>query len=217
MKFGKVHAPWWDDRPVFVIGGGPSLAGYDLSDLRRRGWVLGINRAADIVPVDATFSVDYTLIREFHDRLRMWADRHEVYVAVSPDYNEPIIPGVTYLERREGKGLSDDPAAVINGLNSGYGGVNLAILKRAREIYLLGFDLTPLGAEDATHWHGGYPWQARRSEIYYQRWADRFSEMLLHIPAGVEIINANHRSAITAFGFTTYENIGLCKNSAAAL
>ena len=48
--FGTIGPPWWDDRPLWIVGGGSSLSGYDLSDLWISGRVLGVNRAADLVP-----------------------------------------------------------------------------------------------------------------------------------------------------------------------
>lgn len=207
MNFGEVAAPWWDDRPTFIIGGGPSLRGIDLSRLRERGWVLGVNRAAETVPVDATFSLDTQWIDERRAMLGDWAGRHEVYLAVLPRSSRFGIPGVIYLERKDGAGLSKDRGAIINGLNSGYGALNVAVLKRAREIVLLGFDMQP--GPGATHWHDGYPWRDRRKEANYPKWASLFARAVQDIPEGVTVRNANPRSAVRCFPFTTYDAVGL--------
>jgi hypothetical protein len=214
-KFGQVTEPWWDGRPVFVVGGGPSLAGRDLSLLHERGHVLGVNRAADHWPlVDATFSLDREFARRYAAHLAHWGKTHEVYLAVSTDWHRSArqIQGVTYLEREHGRGLSLDPGKIRNGLNSGYGALNLAVLKRAREIFLLGFDLTEPKEKAPTHWHSGYEWGTRSTVKYWQRWADRFvdisHDLAQHRP-DVRVYNANPKSAIRAFPFTTYEEIGL--------
>lgn len=207
-KFSQVDAPWWDARPVFIVGGGPSLQGRDLSRLRERGIVLGVNRAADLVPVDATFTLDHNFVAKRREDLRQWAAAHELWIAQAPDEPSPPILGAHYIERRNGdEPLSVDPRYVINGLNSGYSAINLATLKRAREIILLGYDLHP--TQGLSHWHGGYPWNVGTAEKYYGRWAQKFDLIARFMPAGVRIINANPTSAIKAFPFATYEEFGL--------
>ena len=97
---------------------------------------------------------------------------------------------------------------MINGLNSGYAAINLAVLKKARRIYLLGFDMVPT-AKDKTHWHDGYPWNNGSSIVYYSRWAKLFDTIAKQLPDGVEVINANENSGIDSFKKTTYRGIGL--------
>lgn len=207
--FGAVDAPWWDDRPVFIIGGGPSLAGRDLSRLRERGWVLGVNRAADLAPVDATFSLDAVFIRRRADGLAKWAETQQVYLGMPASYGGPFIPGAIYLDRIRGTGLSRHPGRVINGLNSGYSALNVAVLKRAKEIFLLGYDMQPTPRDALTHWHGGYPWQERQHQTYYARWAALFKDAAAALPAGVKVWNCNPHSGVRAFPFSSYEAIGL--------
>lgn len=210
VKFGAVGGPPWSGRPVYVLGGGPSLAGYDLSNLRSLGLVLGVNRAADLVPVDATFTLDLHFMKQYAAQLEGWAKAgQEVYIAAPSDYPRDPIPGVTYLLRKPGEGCSRDPRVIVNGLNSGYGAVQLAILKGATTVYLLGFDMVdPAGGPK--HWHDGYPWQAARGSVsVYRDWSRRFDDLARELPRGVEVLNANPESGIRAFPFTTYEAIGM--------
>lgn len=210
MPIIAVGEPWWDDRPLFVVGGGPSLRGYDLSRLRERGRVLGINDSAFLVPSDAAFSIDRTWLQRREARILAFPG--EVWVGLGEPETENLrLPAkVNYLRRVQGSGLSTDPREVVNGLNSGYSALNLAVHKRARTIYLLGYDLTPTPAGD-THWHGGYPWNHGTAIKYYERWARRFDAVPACLPAGTVVYNANPRSAVTAFPFTTYEELGLCR------
>lgn len=208
--FGEVSEPWWTDDPVFIIGGGPSLEGRDLRGLTSRGWVLGVNRAADFVPVHATFTLDAKFLTERASDLSAWTRTGEVYAAVPEDWERAPAPGVTYLRRVQGTGLSGARTAIVNGLNSGYGALNLAVLKGARLIYLLGFDMVPLPKDAPSHWHGGYPWHTGSSHKYYGRWADKFKAAAADCNArGVYVANANSKSAIDAFPFVTYEGLGL--------
>ena len=209
VTFGEVHAPWWDGKDVYVVGGGPSLRGCDLNRLSDRGYVLGVNRAADFVECDATFTQDRTLIWNWSAWLEREALDGEVYLAVDPSHDGIPIPGATYLKRRRtvlrtSSGLSADPSEVANGLNSGYGALNLAVLKRAQRIFLLGFDLDRAG-----NFHAGYPWSNRSSERNFADWADKFRFAAAALPDGVEVFNANPESRVRAFPFTTYGELGL--------
>lgn len=210
--FGAIWSPWWDDRDLFIVGGGPSLRGRDMSGLRKRGRVLAVNRAFELIPCDAVFSLDLTFIKNRRRELEMAARRSEVILAVPDDYSDGLVAGATYVKRIQGKGVSFDPRAIINGLNSGYGAVNVAILKRALRIYLLGFDLVAPATGEPGHWHDGYDWNNGSSRIYYSRWAQRFDEIARDVDmlgGTVQIINANPSSAIRCFPFTSYEDLGL--------
>lgn len=206
--FGRVHLPWWNDRPLWIVGGGPSLRGRNLSRLRERGRVLGVNRAADMIPCDATFSIDRYFIKERAASLGRWAAAgQEVYLAVAEDWftHTRPIPGVIYLRRVRGRSVREDPTEIANSLNSGYGALCLALKKKAREIYLLGFDLHDSGG----HWHDGYSWENGSSRIYFGRWADRFEEIASSLPEGIRVYNCNPRSRVRAFPCIPYEEVGL--------
>jgi hypothetical protein len=209
-KFGRVQPPWWDDRPVFIIGGGSSLKGRDLSRLREQGWVVGVNRAADFWPVDATFTLDMKFAREYASTLEKWAKQHEVYLCLPSGSVARSVPGAVYLERVHLRGVTTNRSQIAQGLHSGYGAVNLALLKQARKIVLLGIDLDLAG-----HWHDGYSWDRVSSRLhgrYYDRWADRFADVARHLPKvypGVEIVNANPKSKVKAFPFASYKEFGL--------
>jgi len=49
----------WAGEPCFIIGGGPSLKGFDFESLRGKGRVIAINRAYEHVPfADVHFFMD---------------------------------------------------------------------------------------------------------------------------------------------------------------
>jgi len=195
---------------VWIVAGGPSLSGYDLSDLRARGRVLGVNRAADIVPCDATFSIDRMFLTKRRRDLATWAFRgQEVIAAVPHDWfaeNEPI-PGVRYVRKETGRGVGQDPEVIIHGCNSGYGALCLAVLKRATTIYMLGYDLH--GRSDGLHWHDGYPWGRGSCRIYFERWAERFQDIADELPRGVQVWNCNPDSRVQAFPFKSYDALDI--------
>lgn len=191
-----VGPPWWDDRPVYIIGGGPSAKDLDLERLRGRARVLAINDCALALPwADAVASLD-----------RLWMVRRRAFLAAfggerwlgvhrGVDAYEAPIPGCRYVELRSRIGSwSTDPAWVCHGGNSGFFGTNLAGLKRAGRIRLVGFDM------DGGHWHGGYPWNPGGDQRYYSGWAARFLEAAPAIArAGTSVWNCNPDSKIDAF------------------
>lgn len=209
MSYGVIAEPWWDHRDVFIVGGGKSLQGRDITKLHEKGIVVGINRSAEFTKCDATFTFDHSFIRNRANLLKQWAngDGQEVYAGVGNTWldTQAAIPGVIYLQRVQGFGVGKNMGEMVNGCNSGYGALCLAVMKRARRIWMLGFDMN--GAND--HWHDGYTWGSDRSKIYFPKWAARFDEIRQDLPKGVEVFNCNPKSAIVAFPFSTYDEIGI--------
>lgn len=212
VQWGTVKRdPAWSERPVYIVGGGPSLAGRDLSRLPGLGFVVGVNRAGDFVEVSATFSIDMRWVQAKRETLAEWAKRHEVCVAAPADHDRAPVPGVTYLQRVEdGRHCSNDQGKIRNGRNSGHGAIQYAILKGGRDIILLGFDLVKVAKDEPTHWHDGYPWESSRgSQVLYPSWWHYLEQLASDLPPGVTVRNANPESAVKAFPFTTYEAVGL--------
>lgn len=208
MTYGVIAEPWWNDQDVFIIGGGLSLKERDIQSLHKKGIVIGVNRAAEFATCHATFTIDHSFIRNCAGLLKQWAeDGQEVYAAVGNTWLDTVapIPGVTYLLRVQGQGVGDGMSEIVNGCNSGYGALCLAIKKRSRRIWLLGFDMK----DKNTHWHDGYKWGCNRSSIYFERWAKRFGEIKNDLPRGVKVFNCNPDSGIVAFPFSTYDHIGI--------
>ena len=194
-SYGIVSSPWWDDAPVYIVGGGPSLRGFDFDCLRGRR-VLAVNEALVCLsfPPDAVFSLDNNWAR--HRCSEMSCFRGEKFLAVQEDYWQYVDQSATMLRRVRMPGLSEDPGAVHICGTSGYGALNLAYLKRAREVFLLGFDM------DGGHWHPEPGWGGG---IPLEPWASAFDAALPKLNrAGVKVWNCSPRSKITAF-----EKIGL--------
>lgn len=183
--YGNVSAPWWDR--VWIVAGGPSARGFDFSRLRGET-VLAVNDAVDHflppgVPA-AVFSLDNNWIRR--RRVFLAGFPGEKYLALPletwPDCAD--IPGAVYLRWEHADGLSDDPGAINTGGNSGYGALNLAYLKHAREIHLIGYDMDP-GDFDQ-----------------YYHWALAFPRALPQLQGrGARVVNHNPQSFITCFEF----------------
>lgn len=187
--YGSAWPPCWTGSPVWIVGGGASAQRFDFSRIARNHRILAVNdsvhRFSSAQLRDprtvACCSIDNAWVRRH--RLLLAEFPGEKYVAVPletwPDCAG--IPGVTYLRRTHATGLSDDPAYLC-GTNSGYAAINLAYLKGAQDIHLIGFDMDPLGND------------------IYRWWAPLFRDMLPQLDRrGVRVCNHNRHSAIDAF------------------
>ena len=100
--FGKVSKPFWDDKPVAVVSGGPSLADFDFERLRG-AHVLAVKDMILSIPwADAGFGLG-----DWLDELSDVQSR--IYWAIRDDQQEPpSARNLTLLRQVPGQ-LSDNP------------------------------------------------------------------------------------------------------------
>ncbi len=199
---GKVDAPWWDDKPLAIVGCGPSLLGFDFRNFEIPGVrVLAVKEAVwDLPFAEAVFSLDRPWINR-QAQLLQDSPIPKIF-AVEPEVRPCAdIVGATYLLRSRFEGFSDDPSIIQSGANSGFGAVNYAYLKRAgrnrKPIVLFGFDYRP-----GPHYcQARYHWQeVNHNERYWINWGDNFTACRNQLErAGVVIINASPQSTVKAF------------------
>jgi hypothetical protein len=125
----------------------------------------------------------------------------QVYLSVPVGMREDqytIVPNAIYLDRiRVTNTLSTNPKKIESGGNSGFGAVNLAFLKKAKTIYLFGFDYSPSGGH---YCPDRYNQPVNHNARYWPRWGDNFINIKDQIAvAGVTIINASPESTVKAF------------------
>lgn len=212
LPFSEITGDW-SDQPLYIIGGGPSLEGFDFSKLDGRK--LGANKSAWVADCDAMCTLDQHFARMARQDIEKFVlDGGEAYLAMPPNENDHVpIPGATYVVRRRNGGLSDDPRDLY-GVNSGYACLGLAYLKGAKEIALLGFDMKAKidrkGSLIGTHWHGGYQWHNSSNHRYYDRWASNFEKAAQQLSkVGANVVNfvGSNGSAITAFPTAPLEDL----------
>jgi hypothetical protein len=179
-------------RDTFVlIGGGPSLTLEDVEFVRGKARVIAINDAYLLAPwADVLYAAD-----------RSWIDRH---------YGVPCFKGRKYsidskdptprqdwtvLRNTGPLGLEMDPSGLRAGFNSGYQAINLAVHLGARQIILLGYDMSPDGVRE--HWFKDPP--DRQPSPYAEMRAafDSLVEPLTQL--GISVVNCSRRTALTAF------------------
>lgn len=158
---------------VFVVGGGPSLKGFDFNKLTDVDTIT-VNKAALHVPNPNYFiTIDYSFLGRINkvDRNHLFASNASKFFIIN--YAAGVLKDVdgrpmdirskkiydlskfdVVIRSRKTEGLSTSWKDFRNGANSGHCGLQLAILLGYTDVYLLGIDMTINGKE--THYHGGY-------------------------------------------------------------
>lgn len=186
----------WKGGPCFIVGGGPSLRGFDFLRLPADRTIV-VNRAFESMPQAAIlFSMDSFYYREATRKpatdprqfpgLKVWLDTHGF-----PFQN------VLLVKSRGECGLSESlKLGLYHGANSGYGAVGLAACLGANPIYLLGFDLNP--SRWLEHFHSGYVMKTAREKV--ARYIKNFEALAPLLEArGVNVRNLSPTSALECF------------------
>lgn len=203
VHLGQAGGQRFSERPVAIVGGGPSLKGFDFERLRNRFTVLAVNASIlDIPFADAGFTIDRRAARNWWPRLR--TIRSPLYFAV-PDnwlvnFDGPPTGNMTFLRRVQGTALTRDTRLISAGGTSGFGALHLAFLNGARRVTLFGFDYRPSKAGEWHHNERHYNFVNHQIVSTWEQWARNFDDAAPVLKAaGVEVINASPGSAITAF------------------
>jgi hypothetical protein len=213
--YGKITKPFWDDRPVAVVNGGPSLLDFDYEQLRG-AHVLAVKGAIFNIPwADAGFGIDVSKYVAWRSRLTevqcrvYWALTEDQFGATAP---HPV-KNITLLKLRDGHQVSDDPDVIYGGGTSGFGALQVCIHKRAKQIVLFGFDYD--GEYSAT---AGDPRRRDQVVAKWATWAEHFSVYTPYFSAhGISVVNACPTSAIRCFQKVTLQDaVELCTRRAAA-
>jgi len=204
MKFETIKSPYWDDAPVYLVGGGPSLRGFDFSRLKGKGHVVGVNRAMFDCPCECGVSIDHQFITNFSNSLYDFGCNHTLYLAVGEAPRLPHVSSAMYLRTVYASGLSLDPEFLHKGSTSGYAALGIALLKRARMIILLGYDYSTDGP--VHHYHSDYPWYNKASDQSWGRWSLKYGPAACDcLSLGVKVLNASLNSALPYFKKITLE------------
>jgi hypothetical protein len=194
--YGKITKPFWDDKPVAVIGGGPSLQDFNYEALRG-AHVLAVKGCIFDIPwADAGFGLDMPRYKDWRDKLANVQSR--IYWAVPEDQLDVAGPppsrNITFLKRMDGPALSDDPSVIYGGGSADFGALQVCIHKHAKQLVLFGFDY------EETRWTAA---------------AEHFRVFVPYFTKhGISVVNASPRSAITCFQKVALQDaVAICKRS----
>lgn len=188
FRYRRALEKMWEPEPlfkgsdVFLIGGGPSLRGFDFERLRTQR-CLAINESVIDVPwADVLFFRDYE-----------WFSRRAAVLAQWPGQIFTTSPGAARDWPDRIFLIKSSTATMPRARTSGQQAVSLALLMRAKRIVLLGFDWN----RDGGNYHDRY------SELgleYYGGIMDAWSGYRDRAARqGTEIINATPGSQISEF------------------
>lgn len=181
----------WNNGTVYIVGGGPSLNGFDWNLLKGKK-VIAINRAFEVLPeADVLYWTDSRFWKWYHNEIRDFKGLKFTCRPFSQLENDIIL-----LKAINRKPLELEPGNISHGNNSGYGAINLAVKLGATKIYLLGYDMSSAGPQ--THWHDGY--DVKHNHQIYSRMMKSFENL---VPAlkenSIRVFNANPDSKLEAF------------------
>jgi len=188
----------WNNETVYLIGGGPSLLGFNWSLLSNKK-TIAINKAYNVLPEAAVlYWTDVRFYNWFKADIDNFKGLKVTCKLISTEYKD-----ITILRTSSVEGLDMRPEYICHGNNSGYGAINLAAKMGAKKIYLLGFDMA--ATQTNTHWHSGY--SVKHNTSIYPKMMNHFNclpELLKQ--QGIEIWNANPNSMLTMFNKCTIES-----------
>lgn len=200
----------WAGQRCFLVGGGPSLTGFDFSRLKGER-VIAINRAFVECPfADILFFMDksrfykWTMDGKFGDKAKQAFINfkgHKVFL-----YMNHEIKDVLYIPRAGRAGVPVSlKDGIHHGTNSGYGALQIAICLQANPIYLLGYDMQHEISEEGkeiANYHRAYPRQPPEKTTHsFIKGFNDLKEELDDQGHPARIINLNPDSGLRCFEF----------------
>ncbi len=187
----------FEGQAVFIVGGGPSIKGFDFDRLRGHNVIAVNNSGLDLVPwAHVLFWADKRWLEWNNTRLEEHYGKYKV------SRKTPHIKTAHDIKvmQFKAKCFSKQPDAV-GGWCGGSSAINLAYLMGAKTIILMGFDMRP----------GNYHDDHKLPHLEGQH-RDKFIPTLEAMAPtldklGVTVINTNHRSALRCFPFADIEEL----------
>lgn len=201
----------WQGHRCFIIGGGPSLKGFDFNRLQGTR-TIAINRSIEFIDANIWFSAAprvliWILTGALGKRLRDKFINSSATLKCLVSNLCDMFPDNILLVRRydHDDELSESIRDGIylgqrnQGCNSGLGALNLALCLGADPIYLLGFDMHEQ-KKAAQSWHH-VPYPAVEDAAVYRSFVRAFDGIAEQAKMKSRIINLNSRSALRCFQF----------------
>lgn len=207
VEFGAITGDW-SDRPVALVACGPSLAGFDLDRLKGLCRVIAIKEMVFEMPwADEGFGLDLTWMSKARRQAELDVCTVPLVLAVPDEGLDMDLPakrpGITFIERRRGETLSDDPKVIYSGGTSGFGALNLPFLRKAKDVFLFGYDYSTPGGR---HHRDESRYPKSQDHGHWASWARKYGFVVEQIKAvGMRVTNVGLSSALTAFPKVSHE------------
>lgn len=195
--------PEWQGQDAYLIGGGPSLSGFDFQRLRDKK-VIGCNDAFRLGPeiVDICLFCDASFFHSHKWELEKWPGR---MVTNAPTLLELNCPWLLQMKRQK-DGLTEGETLGFN-LSTGASAINLALALGSRRIFLLGYDLSRSNAGDS-HWHRHNPKMTKDASFErFQKGFDHVSRCLIQYPTAQVLNVTNGESRLQGFDRISFEEL----------
>lgn len=185
------------------------MAGFDLERLHGLCRVIAVKEMIFEMPwADEGFGLDLSWMSKARRQRELDACHVPLVLAISYENGGPLDlpasrPGITYVERKRGDQLSDDPGAIYSGGTSGFGALNLPYLRKARSVFLFGYDYATMNGVQH-HDESRYPNAQKHG--HWEAWARKFNLIAKQATAaGMFVTNVGLGSAIAAFPKVSHE------------
>ena len=197
----------------FVVGGGPSLNGFDFTQLNGYD-TIAINKSVEFIQNPTHFiTTDYSYFLKASlpiEQIKLKCKNTYFVANMSHDYMkvqkgevidtrrnfvyEDLYQYSGVIESHKVDGFGSTISEFCNGNNSGHCGIQLALLLGYTKIYLLGFDLN---SDGQTHFHQSYKEADQKSfKNKVNNYAATLSNALAEYKGSQEIINLSSSSIL---------------------
>lgn len=217
--FSVLKGGEWRNQPCFIIGGGPSLRGFDFNRLEGKGRIIVCNKSFLDVPfADMMIAMDHDFYRWiFSGELAKGKNKAVAKKSIIRQFRQfkglkvwielgnNRMDGVYYIHQfRLAQITRNFKQGVYTGSNTGVGALMTAVVMGCNPIYLLGIDCKHQGRR--SHYHSGY--HQLQVEKTARSFANHFGFVAKKLKRqGIRVINLNPKSGLRHFPFSTIDEV----------
>lgn len=184
---------------AICIASGPSLTQDDVNYCRGKGIFYAVKESAYLAPwADVLYAAD----TDWWDMKDRWEWFQGEKMTLSSEAS--IKYGLSYIDYDPKFIWSENPAIIASGGNSGFQALNIAYLRGATKIILLGYDMGHTGQKH--WWDKEHKRDSRNSD--YHKWIEHFKKAAPMIKANV--INCTRETALDCFPRMSLEDAFNC-------
>jgi hypothetical protein len=189
----------WPDSTVAILATGPSLTQEDCDWIRGKCRVVAINDAHRLAPwADVLYSSDRRWWSYYKGVPEFQGLKFGIGSGVGKSNPFMKLAGVTVLRNSGYHGLQTKPDGLMNGRNSGYAAINLAVHFGAKRIILLGYNMSYRGGK--AHFFGDHPAPLPQSAGLYPGFRRNFETLVEPLKKrGISVINCTEQTSLMAF------------------